>query len=236
MDFFEIGVYLMIIVIAALCVFGVMWLLIKSMQPKKKSVRPHAAPALAASRTASKQITRGQADVPEDDIPVKGKKLKSEKKGKKGKKEKLLTVKELPDSMLLPAGEEAETQESIKPKREFLLEKQEEKAPAIKQVKLPEAAESMNQTAKPEEPLAAEEEESIEEISDAELPSIEADDKEGSADKQDAGDLMSVFDIDDTEESSNSDLAASLFDVDVENIEKLSNEVAGFLGGKKSRP
>ena len=46
-------------------------------------------------------------------------------------------------------------------------------------------------------------------------------------------DLMSVFESEDAEDSSTSDLAANLFDVDVSNIEKLGSEVSQFLSGKR---
>ena len=41
--------------------------------------------------------------------------------------------------------------------------------------------------------------------------------------------------FEEVEDSATSDLAANLFDVDVENIENLGNEVADFLGGMHSK-
>ena len=55
------------------------------------------------------------------------------------------------------------------------------------------------------------------------------------APKEDELDLMSVFQSEDAEDSSTSDLAANLFDVDVQNIEKLGSEVSEFLGGMRSK-
>ena len=48
-------------------------------------------------------------------------------------------------------------------------------------------------------------------------------------------DLMSVFEVDETEDSTVSDLAANLFDVEAENIEKLGAEVSQILGEMRTR-
>lgn len=68
MDIFEVSVYLLIIVVASVCVFGIMWLLMRSMTPRraltKKEIEilkasgvkkiPKAVPIKAAKRVKAK--------------------------------------------------------------------------------------------------------------------------------------------------------------------------------------
>jgi hypothetical protein len=220
-DFYEVGVYLVVIIVASICVFGIMWLLMKSMQPKRPKGRKRVAQAAVAAGKTPKQIPQESSETIKEKKNAKNKKEKNnkEKKSKSPKmgEEKLLALKDLPDNKLLPQGEaSSSSKESQKPPKE-----PEEHAAVDAQ---------NNDQAKAD---AGDQENS--EVTLPDLPSMDTLTTEEEAPKEVELDLMSVFQSEDAEDSSTSDLAANLFDVDVQNIEKLGSEVSEFLGGMRSR-
>jgi hypothetical protein len=225
LDFYEIGVYLVLIVVASTCVFGVMWLLMKSMQPKRPMPRRQVAPALVAGKVP-KQLTQGPA--------AKGKKKENNKKSRV-KKEKLIELRELPDGKLLPEGQAATGGATKQTKPGFLLEKKEDKQADVIELKQPGSRDSKPKAKNEAQPQKDDPAEA--EIALPDLPSMDTmiEVEEETGEQQDQVDLMSVFESEETEDSATSDLAANLFDVDVQNIERLSSEVAEFLGGMRSK-
>jgi hypothetical protein len=228
--FYEVGVYMAIIVVASICVFGIMWLLMKSMQPKRPKGRKRPALAAAVAGQSSKTVAQEPAGKGKD------KKSKKEKKKKSSKndEEKLLKLKDMSDSRLLSQGETAAASKD-KPK------KAKENEAAESQVQSPAPAEGENKEAAAQEPVAdaaADQGPMVDENGEvilAELPSMDTLTEEEEAPKEAEIDLMSVFESEDAEDSSTADLAANLFDVDVQNIEKLGSEVSEFLNGMRSR-
>jgi hypothetical protein len=239
LDFYEVGVYLVIIVVASTCVFGVMWLLMRSMQPKRKPKRK-GAPALAAAGSGPKQITQGSSVRPEESgkkqPPIKEPKGRKEKKAKIEKKDKLLELKDLPDNKLLAEGQLSGKDGVKQSKPGFLLEPEDNKKTVTEDGGRPDSGQDKHAEIKKDpEPVNAEEELAAIDLPD--LPSMDTlgQGDEESGEQKDELDLMSVFETEETEDSSTSDLAANLFDVDVQNIEKLSSEVAEFLGGMRAK-
>ena len=227
MGFYEVGVYLAIIVVASICVFGIMWLLMKSMQPKRPKGRRRPALAAAVAGQSSRQLTQESVETGNE---KKGKKEKGKKEKKKkapgNKEEKLLKLKELPDNRLLQQGETAASSKG---------KAKNEKASAESQEESPAAAEDQNQEAAAQEPVADADGQENDGMTLADLPSMDTLTTEDEAPKETEIDLMSVFESEDAEDSSTADLAANLFDVDVQNIEKLGSEVSEFLNGMRSK-
>jgi hypothetical protein len=226
-DFYEIGVYLVIVIVACTCVFGIMWLLMKSMQPKRSKARKRVALAAAAAGKTPKQIPQESSKTVKEKKNSKNKKEKNKKeknsKAPKDGEEKLLALKELPDNRLLPPGEsDASTKgdrqdEQQKPSRES-----QEQAAVDAKNKDQAGADAGDQADA--------------EVTLPDLPSMDTlSTEDESAPKEEELDLMSVFQAEDAEDSTTSDLAANLFDVDVQNIEKLGSEVSEFLGGMRSK-
>ena len=222
MDLYEVGVYLVIIVVASVCVFGIMWLLMRSMQPKRpRGRRRVAAAAAAAGGSAPREMPK------ESSVPAKEKKNNKNKKEKKKKEpkvreEKLLKLKELPDNRLLQQSE-APSASKASPK--------DQKGTADKSS--PESGEKEPAEEKADETAAGQENA---DMTLPDLPSMDTlTEEEDTSPKEDTLDLMSVFETEDAEDSTTSDLAANLFDVDVQNIEKLGSEVSEFLGGMRSK-
>jgi hypothetical protein len=225
-DFYEVGVYLVVIIVASICVFGIMWLLMKSMQPKRPKGRKRVALAAVAAGKAPKQIPQESSETVKEKKNAKNKKEKNkkEKKSKSPKmgKEELLALKDLPDNRLLPQGEASSSS------------KESQKDEMQKASKEPEEhATTDYQNTDQAQADAGDQENS--EVTLPDLPSMDTLTTEEEAPKEEELDLMSVFQSEDTEDSSTSDLAANLFDVDVQNIEKLGSEVSEFLGGMRSR-
>jgi ABC-type glycerol-3-phosphate transport system permease component len=202
-DFYEVGVYLLIIVVASMCVFGIMWLLMRSMTP----VRAISKKEIEILKAA------GVKKIPKV-VPVKkGKKEKGNSKDKnKGKDDKLLKLKELSDDKLLP--ENVQSAEAASKKSKKSSEDKDEKKGA---------------SSAPYEEVS--------EIALPDLPTMDTlvEGEEETPEQQNIEELMSVFELEEVEDSAASDLAANLFDVDVENIESLGNEVSEFLGGMRSK-
>lgn len=221
MDFYEVGVYLVIIVVASTCVFGVMWLLMRSMQPKGKKAMKN--PALASPGNAPRQV----AEKPPRKTRY--------KKQSKNRKDKLITLKELPDSKLLPAGE-ADQSAPGKAKAGFLLEQKDEE-PVVSKDEVKPTVKKIDAREAKTESKQGDNAEPGGEIAMPDLPSLDTitEGEEETAQEQDALDLMSVFETEETEDSATTDLAANLFDVDVQNIEKLGSEISEFLGGMRSK-
>ncbi len=215
-----------IIVVAAICVFGIMWLLMKSMQPKRSKARKRAALAAIAAGKTPKQIPQESSETVKEKKNTKNKKEKNkkEKKSKSPKtgEDKLLALKDLPDSKLLPKGETAA------PSKES--HKNEKQKPPIESED--HAAVDARNSDQAETGAG---DEAISEVTLPDLPSMDTLTSEEEAPKEEDLDLMSVFQAEDAEDSSTSDLAANLFDVDVQNIEKLGSEVSEFLGGMRSK-
>jgi hypothetical protein len=224
-DFYEVGVYMEIIIVASICVFGIMLLLMKSMQPKRPK-RKRADMAAVAAGKVPKQIPQESSETVKEKKNTKNKKEKNkkEKKSKSPKmgEEKLLALKDLPDSRLLPQGEAASSsKESPKNDKQKLPAEPEEHA----------AADAKNN----DQAEADAGDQANSEMTLPDLPSMDTLSAEEEAPKEEELDLMSVFQAEDAEDSSTSDLAANLFDVDVQNIEKLGSEVSEFLGGMRSK-
>jgi hypothetical protein len=239
LDFYEVGVYLVIVVVASACVFGVMWLLLRSMQPKRKPKRK-GAPALAAAVNGPKQIAQGSSAKAEESAKkrpsVKEKTSKKEKKEKIEKKDKLLELKDLPDSRLLAKGQSPGKDAIKQGNPGFLLEPEDNQKPASENGGRPNSGQDKQpEIRKDSEPVNDEEEMAAIDLPD--LPSMDTlgQGDEEAGEQKDEVDLMSVFETEETEDSSTADLAANLFDVDVQNIEKLSSEVAEFLGGMRAK-
>ena len=221
MDFYEVGVYLVIIIVACTCVFGIMWLLMKSMQPKRPKGRRRVALAAVAAGKAPKQIPQESSETVKEKKNVKNKK---EKKSKvpKNREDKLLELKELPDNRLLPQGKAAASPKGAQ-------QDEQQKSSQEHQEKAAVDAKDNDQA----EAGAGDQENA--EMTLPDLPSMDTLSSEEEAPKEEELDLMSVFETEDAEDSSTSDLAANLFDVDVQNIEKLGSEVSEFLGGMRSK-
>jgi beta-mannanase len=196
-DFYEVGV------------FGIMFLLMRSMRPKRKK-----------KRAIGNQIKDGQVKkITEEKVDK-----KKAKKNHKSKKEDLLELKELPANKLLPerVGGESSSKNKLKATNDT---KEEGKAQEERQSSAQETNENTEE--KPTE---------YQEVTLSDLPSMDTliEGEEEAPEKQEL-DLMSVFQTEDAEDSSTSDLAANLFDVDVQNIEKLGSEVSEYLNGMRSR-
>jgi ABC-type glycerol-3-phosphate transport system permease component len=236
MDIYEVGVYLVIIVVASICVFGIMWLLMKSMQPKRSRARRRvAAAATVAGGPAPKVIPQQSSDSAKDKKNNKDNKDKKNKKEKKKKEpkvreEKLLKLKELPDNRLLPQSESPAPSKDAPKEVKVTADKPSQESGGAS---TPVAAEmKQGETAAAD---AAEGQENAD-MTLPDLPSMDTlTEEDDTAPKDDPLDLMSVFETEDAEDSTTSDLAANLFDVDVQNIEKLGSEVSEFLGGMRSK-
>jgi type IV secretory pathway VirB10-like protein len=225
-DFYEVGVYLVIIIVACICVFGIMWLLMKSMQPKRPKGRRRVALSAAAVGKTPRQIPQESAETVKEKKNVKNKKekKKKEKKSKapKIREDRLLELKELPDNRLLPQGEAAASSKGTQ-------QDEQQKTSQEPQEKAAVDAKDNDQAE------AGADDQSNAEMTLPDLPSMDTLTSEEEAPKEEELDLMSVFQAEDAEDSSTSDLAANLFDVDVQNIEKLGSEVSEFLGGMRSK-
>ena len=209
MDFFEVSVYLLIIVVASICVFGIMWLLMRSMTPRRALSKKEIEILKAAG---VKRIPKA--------VPIKAAK-KGKGKGKdknKDKDDKLLKLKDLSTDKLLP--------EMVRSPEE-----------ASKKGKKSSEEDRGKKNASPAPDAADEPPQEIAEIALPDLPTMDTlvEGEEETPEQQNIEELMSVFELEEVEDSATSDLAANLFDVDVENIENLGNEVADFLGGMHSK-
>jgi hypothetical protein len=230
MDLYEVGVYLVIIVVASVCVFGIMWLLMRSMQPKRSRVRRRVASAAAAAGGRALKEVPEKSPVPEKEKKNNKNKKEKKKKEPKVREEKLLELKELPDNRLLEPNE-ATAPSKDAPKDES---GQKDKTPSESDGKAEvNAGETKQGEATAGEAAAGQENA---DVALPDLPSMDTlTEEEDTAPKEDTLDLMSVFETEDAEDSTTSDLAANLFDVDVQNIEKLGSEVSEFLGGMRSK-
>lgn len=215
MDLFEVGVYLLVIVVASGCVFGIMWLLMRSMTP----VRPLTKKEIEMLKAA------GKTKIPKY-VPVKivkkakgkGKDKNKDKYKDKDKDENLVKLKDMSADKLLPEMGQSPEESSKKPKKSS------------------EEKDGKNASPSP----AAVVDEPPQEIAEIALPDLPTMDtlvegEEETPEQQNIEELMSVFELEEVEDSATSDLAANLFDVDVENIENLGNEVSEFLGGMRSK-
>lgn len=213
MDFYEVGVYLVVIVVASMCTFGIIWLLMRSMTP----VRPLTKKEIEMLKAA------GQKKIPKY-VPVKRvKAAKGKDKGKgKDKEDNLLRLKELSDNKLLPDMPSVE--EASKRDKKSSGEKDGKKDGKKDASPSPEKAADMPQ-------------QEVAEIALPDLPTMDTlvEGEEETPEQQNIEELMSVFELEEVEDSATSDLAANLFDVDVENIEHLGSEVSEFLGGMRSK-
>ncbi|MHB8085946.1 MAG: hypothetical protein ACYDHZ_08970 [Dehalococcoidia bacterium] len=212
MDFYEVGVYLLIIVVASGCVFGIMWLLMRSMTP----VRPLSKKEIEMLKAAGK--TKIPKYVPVK-IVKKGKGKDKNKEKDKDKDEKLVKLKDMSADKLLP-------------------EMGQSSAEAPKKSKKSSEENKGKSNASPSPSGAADEPpQEIAEIALPDLPTMDTlvEGEEETPEQQNIEELMSVFELEEVEDSATSDLAANLFDVDVENIENLGSEVAEFLGGMRPK-
>ncbi|MBN1376345.1 MAG: hypothetical protein JXA01_09330 [Dehalococcoidia bacterium] len=224
MGFYEVGIYLLIIVVASACVFGIMWLLMRSMQPKRSKSRKRAALATVAAGQVPKQLPPVSG---EQDKGKKNTKNKKEKKKKGPKGEKLLELKDMPDNRLLAHGK---VSSATQDKPQGMGESPNEEARETPAAGIDNSQEATAQEA-PSDDAAQENGE----MNLPDLPSLDTLTEEEEAPKEEEIDLMSVFESEEAEDSATSDLAANLFDVDVQNIEKLGSEVSEFLNGMRSK-
>jgi hypothetical protein len=222
LDFYEIGVYLVIVLVASTSVFGVMWLLIRSMTPKRRKPRRGTALLKAGAnvKPARPAMQKGNGK-------------------SKGKKEELPELKEYPESKMLPMGNEKAKKGKAEDDKHSRQKPADEKKEAEKVLAVAAAGaaagaasagkDGTNQETAYQDGTAQE----GGEIALPDLPSMDTlTEGEEEAPKEEL-DLMSVFQSEDAEDSSTSDLAANLFDVDVGNIEKLGSEVSQFLSGMR---
>jgi hypothetical protein len=229
MDFFEVGIYLMIVIVAGAVAFGIMWMMMRAMRPKRARRRRPSGPVQVV---AGKQVGL----LPQGNVEVAGTE-KTEKRGKrdrsereKGRKEEkksrdrddsLPKLKDLPDERLLP---------------EVMRKKQEARKPAEEK---PEAeARKQPQQHSPgsrESEQAAAQDQAAADLELPDLPSLDTMVEEEEQSQTEEVDLSNVFEIEEEEDSATSDLAANLFDVDLGNIEKLSSEVSEYLNGMRSK-
>jgi hypothetical protein len=225
LDFYEIGVYLVIVLVASTSVFGVMWLLIRSMTPKRRKPRRGAA------------LLKAGAEVK----PARNAKKKNGNGKSKGKKDELPELKEYPESKMLPVGNEKgkkgkaedDKHSSQKPGDE---KKEKEKVLAAAAAGSAGAAGAATAGKDGTRQETANQEGTAQEGGEIALPDLPSMDTltEGEEEMpKEELDLMSVFQSEDSEDSTTSDLAANLFDVDVGNIEKLGSEVSQFLSGMR---
>lgn len=228
MDYFEMTVYLGIVGAATVSVLTAIWLMVRSMVPKKSRV----------SRQRQLARVREMKELPEGrrpaqlEAPAENRKDKKKKKKDKEKNDKLLKLKEYSDSRLLEEGKEAEK----KPKKaKGKQDREPEPAPVM--TNLDAAAEK----AQSEEGLEAE-------GGEIPMPDLNAGDLENlpsldtlveSTDEPEAqldtDALMSVFDVGEEVDSDMAELASSLFDVDVQNIGDLSSEISTILAEMKPK-
>ncbi|MDD5312297.1 MAG: hypothetical protein PHO26_04600 [Dehalococcoidia bacterium] len=222
MDYFEMTVYLGIVGAATVSVLTAIWLMVRSMVPKKSRVSRQR--QLARVREV-KEIAEGRRPA-QLEAPAENRKDKKKKKKDKEKNEKLLKLKDYPDSRLLEEGKEADE----KPRK-----------PKGKQNRDPEPAPVMAN-------LDAAAEKAENEEGDIPMPDLNAGDLENlpsldtlveSTDEPEAqldtDALMSVFDVGEEVDSDMAELASSLFDVDVQNIGDLSSEISTILAEMKPK-
>lgn len=226
MDAFEATVYLGIVGIASAGVFFTIWLMIRSVQPKKAKSRKK---LLAAGKVAPAMALPAPGEMKKGDTSSKAKNKKEikDKKKKKVSEKDLIELKEYPEQKLIesrkPGAARSETSRGA--------------AGAAAAVA---AADGRDEITTPPDqvPVArAKQSQPDEELALPELPSLDTL-TEGEEEKNEGvntEDLMSVFEVDEAEDSSVSDLAANLFDVDAQHIEKLSAEVAQILGEMRSK-
>ena len=230
MDFYEVGVYLVIVIVASTSVFGVMWLLIRSMTPKRPK-RKRKMALVGAGAGLGLSAGSGIEGKP-------ARKEKEKKKGKdkksKGKKDGLMELKELPDSKMLQAGGDQASKDKDKQSKQKPEEGRGDKEK--ESIATAAAAATADAAAAASAAEAAAQEGAAEEggeVTLPDLPSMDTLTEEEQEMPKEEIDLMSVFESEDAEDSATSDLAANLFDVDVSNIEKLGSEVSQFLSGMK---
>jgi hypothetical protein len=221
MDTFEAAVYLGIVAIASAGVFFTIWLMIRNVRPKK---------AVSQKKQAALNAAPARA-LPGIEPPVRAKHDTGNKK-KRAKRTngdgELPPLKEYPDERLL------EEKKPTLPEQDKIRNMD---SPGIKSfVDVPAAQEATPVELKTETKQETVTQES-EEVALPELPSLDTmTEGEEETDKGvSTEDLMSVFEVDETEDSTVSDLAANLFDVEAENIEKLGAEVSQILGEMRTR-
>lgn len=212
MDFYEIGIYLLMILVASGSVFGVMWMIIKSMTPRKRRSK------------------HGSA--------IKKMKIGSDAK-KRDTQDGLMELKEYPEGKLLPGGNVKKEKSRATSKSDgiaggrFAADKMAETVNE-ESISFPEPItkqETLEPKAAPAGQITADSGGGLE-LPD--LPSLDTLTDEEQEIPKEQVDLMSVFEVEEAEDSSTSDLAANLFDVDIDNITKLGSEISQFLGGLRS--
>jgi len=202
-DFWETGVYIVITVGALLVAMIVILLLTATSKPKKSKKR-------LKGQAAGKKATGAPSEL----MMLAEGGTKEDKRGKKNKKEK-------------PPKQEKQAKKSKQEKQEEERQRKEEKQAAGQADKQPVAAAATGEGV--EAPA-------VEDPKAAELPSVDTldDSDDGSGDPAAANeDLMSIFQVEEAEDSYVSDLANKLFDVETSNIQALGLEVLSvFSRGK----
>jgi len=196
-DFWESGIYIVIVAVAMLLTLTVVLLVTGSAKPKKQRGQMRSLPAGRRKGSESEPMLLAESGDKEDKRGKKPGKKKPGKKQPKGKQER---------------QEQEEQEEKIagqKPDKKLATA-----AAAGEEAEVP-AAES---------------------VTVAELPSADTlDDSDDGAGEDTAAkeDLMSIFQVDESEDLYVSELANKLFDVETSNIQALGLEVLSIFSGNK---
>jgi hypothetical protein len=221
-DYFEMTVYLGIVGIASVSVLSAVWLMVRSMVPKRRKGQTRR--QLAQVRQV-KEVSEGRRPA-QIEAPSESKKSKKNKKKDKNKNDKLLKLNDYPESRLLAEGNESG---------------EKTKKNKGKQVKEPEPAPvMMDLEAAADRANTDEGEAVVPDLNSGEMESLPSLDTlvEGTDEPEaqlDTDALMSVFDVGEEVDTDTADLAATLFDVDVQNIGDLTSEITSILAEMKPK-
>jgi hypothetical protein len=211
--FIEFGIYLLIVIVATLLVFYIIWYLNRKLNK--------------TSRIAVKVASGGKLNGRSDEIPLLTERVKSQNTTKHDKEANKLYEKELK----LPSDEAEPEAKREREQEDRKLVGQSEGNTSV----VPNNPESRRRETPEEIKEAIPEQISNNPNSDITLPALPAVDNLGETDvelkgKTAAEDLMDVFQVEEEEESNLADLASTMFDVDLKSLGDLGAEVLQFLG------
>jgi hypothetical protein len=198
-DFFETGIYVVIVGVALLLCLMVVLLMTATAKPKKQR-RP-----MKGQQAGRQRLAGSELKLLPDGGPGEGGRDNKRKNGKKPKKEKQ------------DKHDKQKKRDQEREDRELAAGKPDHKTT--------EATATGENIVVPTEYVTV-----------AELPSAETLDDSDDGNQQDTEnkeDLMSIFQIEETEDSYVSDLANKLFDVETSNIQALGLEVLSVLSGNR---
>jgi hypothetical protein len=205
-DFFETGIYVLIVAVAMLLCLIIILVLSASNKPKRPKRKLRGLPEGRRKIAASDQKLLPEGGITDDDL--KGKKSRKDKKSKPEKNKK--DGKKPVPALMEKEGKDKNAGSGEAEKTVTAAATQDEKAEA--------PAESLTVAA---------------------LPSLDTLDESGDDNQEENAsqeDLMSIFQIEEEEDSYVSDLANKLFDVETRNLQALGLELLEvFSGGKSSR-